>query len=72
MFVRLLNQHRRPLLSVAFALALAGLFVGIVLPVGLFPVTSFPRIRIEVSVGSMPAKQMLIDVTECSVKTELL
>ncbi len=63
-FVQFLNQHRRPLLSVAFALALAGLFVGIVLPVGLFPVTSFPRIRIEISVGSMPPKQMLIDVTE--------
>ena len=64
MFARLLDHHRRPLLSVAVAVALAGLFVGIVLPVGLFPVTSFPRIRIEVSVGSMPSKQMLIDVTE--------
>ncbi len=48
----------------AVALALAGLFAGIALPVGLFPVTSFPRIRVVIDAGSMPAKQMLVDVTE--------
>ena len=58
------ESHRRSLLTVAFALALAGVFAAISLPVGLFPVTSFPRIRVEVDAGSMPAKQMLIDVTE--------
>jgi len=58
------ERHRRSLLFVAFALALAGLFATISLPVGLFPVTSFPRIRVELSVGAMPAKQMLVDVTE--------
>ncbi|HEV2268055.1 MAG TPA: efflux RND transporter permease subunit [Steroidobacteraceae bacterium] len=58
------EHHRRSLLTVAFALALAGAFAAIALPVGLFPVTSFPRIRVEVDAGSMPAKQMLIDVTE--------
>ncbi|MDE2349812.1 MAG: efflux RND transporter permease subunit [Gammaproteobacteria bacterium] len=62
--VGILERHRAALLSVAFALAFAGLFAAIGLPVGLFPVTSFPRIRIEVSAGSMPAKQMLIDVTQ--------
>jgi multidrug efflux pump subunit AcrB len=56
--------HRRSLLTVAFALALAGAFAAISLPVGLFPVTSFPRIRVEVDAGEMPARQMLIDVTE--------
>ncbi|MGH8291023.1 MAG: efflux RND transporter permease subunit [Steroidobacteraceae bacterium] len=59
-----IERHRRSLLTVAFALALAGAFAAITLPVGLFPVTSFPRIRVEVDAGSMPAKQMLIDVTE--------
>ncbi len=59
-----LERHRRSLLFVAFALALAGLFAGINLPIGLFPATSFPRIRIEIDAGSRPAKQMLIDVTE--------
>src|SRR6185437_457366 len=33
-------------------------------PVGLFPVTSFPRIRLEISAGSMPARQTLIEVTQ--------
>ncbi|HVC02219.1 MAG TPA: efflux RND transporter permease subunit [Steroidobacteraceae bacterium] len=63
-FVRVLEGNRVAFLCVAFALAAAGLFAAIGLPVGLFPVTSFPRIRIEVGVGSMPAKQMLIDVTQ--------
>ena len=58
------EHHRRSLLTIAFALALAGVFAAITLPVGLFPVTSFPRIRIEVSTGAMPARQMLVDVTE--------
>src|SRR5215469_1274581 len=59
-----IGRHRRSLLFVAFALAVAGIFAAINLPVGLFPVTSFPRIRIEIDAGAMPAKQMLIDVTE--------
>ena len=63
-FAGWIEQHRRSLLFVAFALTLAGGFAAISLPVGLFPVTSFPRIRVEVSVGSMPAKQMLVDATE--------
>jgi multidrug efflux pump subunit AcrB len=63
-FIRLLEGNRGPLLCLAFAMALAGLFAGFSLPVGLFPVTAFPRIRIEVDAGSMPAKQMLIDVTQ--------
>ncbi len=63
-FVDFLERHRRSLLFVAFALALAGLFAGLNLPIGLFPATSFPRIRIEIDAGSRPAKQMLIDVTE--------
>ncbi len=64
MFVSLLEHHRRAILSVVIALALAGLALGIALPVGLFPVVSFPRIRVEIDSGSMPAKQMLIEVTE--------
>ncbi len=64
MFIRLLEGNRGPLLCLAFALALAGSFAGFSLPVGLFPVTAFPRIRIELDAGSMPAKQMLIDVTQ--------
>jgi multidrug efflux pump subunit AcrB len=63
-FVGWIEHHRRSLLFVAFALALAGAYAGWVLPVGLFPTVSFPRIRITIESGSMPAKQMLIEVTE--------
>jgi multidrug efflux pump subunit AcrB len=63
-YIGWLTRHGRAILFVVFALAIAGVYAGITLPVGLFPVTSFPRIRIEISTGSMPAKQMLIDVTE--------
>ena len=63
-FVAWIERHRRSLLFVSFALAIAGIFAGIGLPVGLFPVTNFPRIRVNVDAGSMPAKQMLMEVTE--------
>jgi multidrug efflux pump subunit AcrB len=63
-FVAWIEHHRRSLLFVAFALALAGVYAALTLPVGLFPSVSFPRIRITIDSGSMPAKQMLIEVTE--------
>jgi multidrug efflux pump subunit AcrB len=63
-FAAWIEHHRRSLLFVTFALALAGLFAALSLPVGLFPVVSFPRIRVEIDAGSMPAQQMLVDVTQ--------
>jgi multidrug efflux pump subunit AcrB len=63
-FVGWIEHHRRSLLFVAFALALAGVYATLTLPVGLFPAVSFPRIRITIDSGGMPAKQMLIEVTE--------
>jgi multidrug efflux pump subunit AcrB len=63
-FVGWIEHHRRSLLFVAFALALAGLYAGVTLPVGLFPVIDFPRLRVTIDAGSRPAKQMLIEVTE--------
>ncbi|HVB17376.1 MAG TPA: efflux RND transporter permease subunit, partial [Stellaceae bacterium] len=58
------EHHRRSLVFIAFALAAAGVYAGITLPVGLFPIVNFPRVRVEISTGSMPAQQMLIEVTE--------
>jgi multidrug efflux pump subunit AcrB len=63
-FIDWVEKHRRSLLFVAFSLTLAGIYATIQLPVGLFPVVSFPRIRIEIDSGHMPANQMLRDVTE--------
>ena len=63
-FVSWTENHRRSLVFVAFALALAGVYAGLTLPIELFPIVSFPRLRINVESGSMPAKQMLIEVTE--------
>ncbi len=63
-FVGWIEHHRRSLLFVAFTLALAGAYAAMTLPIGLFPTVSFPRIRITIDSGSMPAKQMLIEVTE--------
>ncbi len=63
-FVGWIEHHRRSLLFVAVALALAGAYAAMTLPIGLFPTVSFPRIRITIDSGSMPAKQMLIEVTE--------
>ena len=39
-----LHRYRLPVLSVAFVLTIAGIYAAISLPVGLFPLTSFPRI----------------------------
>ena len=63
-FTSWLQAHRLPVLVVSFVLALAGVYAALQLPIGLFPLTDFPRIRVEVSAGSMPAQQMLRDVTQ--------
>ena len=63
-FVDWIEHHRRSLVFIAFALAAAGIYAAVTLPVGLFPTVSFPRIRVTIDSGSMPAKQMLIEVTE--------
>ena len=63
-FVEWIEHHRRSLVFVAVALACAGAFAALSLPVGLFPIVAFPRIRVEISTGSTPARKMLIEVTE--------
>jgi multidrug efflux pump subunit AcrB len=63
-FVDWVERHARSLIFIAFALTLAGVFAALTLPIQLFPTVSFPRVRVEVDSGDMPAKQMLIDVTE--------
>ncbi len=62
-FVGWVEHHRRSLLFVVVALAVAGAYAATVMPVGLFPVVSFPRIRVEVDSGTRPPRQQLLDVT---------
>lgn len=62
-FATWIERHRRSLTFAAFALTIAGIFAVTAMPVGLFPVVSFPRIRLEISSGSRPPRQQLLDVT---------
>ncbi|MBS0515891.1 MAG: efflux RND transporter permease subunit [Proteobacteria bacterium] len=62
-FVGLIEHHARSLLCIAFALAVAGLVAAFILPVGLFPQVSFPRVVVDLSSGDRPADQTVLAVT---------
>ncbi len=57
------SYHRRSILFLVVAIALAGFFSGFKLPVSLFPKISFPRIVLSLETGDRPADQMVIAVT---------
>jgi multidrug efflux pump subunit AcrB len=59
-----LDRHRRSVLTLAAALALAGLTAALSLPIGLYPDASFPRVRINIDAGSQPAAQMVLQTTQ--------
>ncbi len=58
------DRHRRSILTLAAALALAGIAAAVSLPIGLYPETSFPRVRINIDAGSQPAAQMVLQTTQ--------
>ncbi len=62
-FVAWVERHRRSLMVFAIALTMAGVVAIANMPYGVYPVISFPRIRIEVNSGTRPAQQQLYDVT---------
>jgi multidrug efflux pump subunit AcrB len=62
-FVPWVERHVRTVLTVAAALAIAGVIAAMTLPVGLFPRTTFPRVKISLSAGDRPADQMLLLVS---------
>ncbi len=62
-FVTWVERHIRTILTVAVALAVAGVVAGISLPVTLFPSTSFPRVKISLDAGDRPADQMQLLVS---------
>jgi CzcA family heavy metal efflux pump len=63
-FAERIGAHRRSIIFALAALAAAGLFAAISLPVSLFPQVSFPRIRINIDSGDRPAEQMVLSVTQ--------
>jgi multidrug efflux pump subunit AcrB len=62
-FTDRLERHRRSILAIVFALAVAGAYAAMLLPVGLFPQVSFPRVRVSIDAGDRPADQMMLVVT---------
>lgn len=60
---KIMQRHVRAILFVVFALALAGVFNALRLPVALFPDIAFPRIAVAAEAGDMPADRMMITVT---------
>lgn len=62
-FTGVVERHSRLLLSVAFALTLAGLWSAFSLPVSLFPQVAFPRVVVDLSSGDRPARQTALAVT---------
>ncbi|QEA39508.1 efflux RND transporter permease subunit [Pistricoccus aurantiacus] len=61
-------SHRRGILFLAFAIAMAGIAAALTVPVGLFPKVSFPRIEASLDAGDRPAKQMVLQVTRVAEK----
>ena len=59
-----LERHRRSILVLATVLALGGIAAALSLPIGLYPQTAFPRVRITIDTGSQPAAQMVQQVTQ--------
>ena len=64
MIIAWLERHRRSILTLAAALALAGIAAAVSLPIGLYPDTSFPRVRVNIDTGSQPAAQMVLQTTQ--------
>ena len=63
MLEKLLRTQSRAFIVVALAMALAGVFAALSLPIGLFPQVSFPRVVVDLDAGSRPADQTALTVT---------
>ncbi len=57
------GNHRRSLVFMFLALALAGAAAAFRMPVSLFPQVSFPRVVVSAESGDRPAQQMLFQTT---------
>lgn len=57
------GRHRRSLVFLAVVLAIGGIFGALGLPTSLFPQVQFPRIRVSLDSGDLPAEIMELQVT---------
>lgn len=55
--------HRRSLLFLLLAIALAGAALAFRMPVSLFPTIDFPRVVVSIDAGDRPVDRMVIEVT---------
>lgn len=57
------QAHGRALVFIVASLSIAGILLGVRLPISILPQTDFPRVVILVDNGIMPVNQMLVLVT---------
>jgi CzcA family heavy metal efflux pump len=57
------ERQRRAILLVMAALTLGGVFAAFALPVGLYPQTTFPRVRVTIDSGARPASETVLQTT---------
>jgi len=60
---KLLGSQSRAFITIAIALALAGVVAALSLPIGLFPQVAFPRVVVDLDAGNRPADQTALLVT---------
>src|SRR5712671_1578636 len=63
-YVAWVERHSRSIIVVLFALTVAGGVASFILPVGLFPNVTFPRVGVFLDAGDRPADQMTLLVTQ--------
>jgi CzcA family heavy metal efflux pump len=56
-------RYRKPILFLAVAICLAGVYSAMTMPASVFPQTDFPRVVILIDNGVMPADEMMATIT---------
>ncbi len=58
-----LKTHARTIIFFTIALAAAGIYLALGIPISVFPETNFPRVVIGIDNGVMPVEQMEVTIT---------
>ena len=57
------TRFAKPVIFLTLVIAVAGAYVGLKVPISVFPQTDFPRVVIGVDNGVMPINQMMVTIT---------